>query len=298
MGYTSRVITQDKEGRRYRDIDGKGFGYLSNKHKSTFSGTPGILNYNAAKKELEVSEEMLKLNIRASRVLSIIRLKQLFNEKGERITIEEAKEKGIIRKTDDPVVELRLMGTNARIQDLFVDHNDYLQDKKRHDLLLKDAITIVSQEFGFDIEKFDEEKYMSWFAENLGKQIATMHKNGWVHTGLTDQNITLDGRLVDFATAEHFSEEKPAIEKFIKSVGYWQDIERAARSLKKFRDTILHYINKKISDKEFWDNVVTLESLLEIFKETYLRNLNLSSGDEIQVRKLVIEQIKYGVEFN
>ena len=284
-GLVGRVILQDKEGRRYRDIDGKGFGYLSEKHIFTFSGTPGILNFEAAKKELDVSEQMLKIGLRASRVLSIIKLKEIFNPDGNRIAIEEAKKKKFIKQTDEPVVEIRLMGTNARIQDLVVDYKDYEADKERHDLFLSDAKTMVAQELGKKDENFDLKDYALWFAENLGQQVAVMHRNGWIHIGLTDQNITLDGRIVDFATSNNYSKNKPNSSELLKAVVYSEDITRATRSLKKFYRYVV----------PLDDNRFNLNELVDKFKAGYFGSLGLAETELLAVTERLQSEIEVGL---
>lgn len=290
-GLLGRAIIQDDEGRKYRDIDAKGVGYLSDKVIFQFSGTPGILNYEDAIKERDVSETMLKLGLRASRVLSIIRLKEIFDKDGNRISTEEAKQKDLIGKTDEPVVEIRLMGTNARIQDLIVDMNNYTESKRKYDLLMEDARTIVSQELGKKPEEFSLKDYGMWFAQNLGSQVAIMHRNGWIHTGLTDQNITLDGRIVDFDTAEHYSEQKPNAEELLNKVKWSRDMERAARSLRKFCERIFHY-DAKPGER------VELEQLITEFKKSYFDSLGLSEKNRLEVERSLGGQIEWGVSEN
>ncbi|MEK7200820.1 MAG: hypothetical protein AAB672_01675 [Patescibacteria group bacterium] len=290
-GLLGRVIIQDDEGRKYRDIDAKGVGYLSQKHIFEFSGTPGILNYEAATKEKDVSEAMLKLGLRASRVLSIIRLKEIFDKEGKRISIEEAKQKGLIRGTDEPVMEIRLMGTNARIQDITISNEDttYTETQQKNVLRIEDAIIIVGQELGKKPEEFSLKDYEIWFAQNLGQQVALMHHNGWVHICLTDQNITLDGRIVDFATAEHYSEQKPNVEELLSKANWSGDILKAVHSLRKFcRQIYKNTLFTKLGDG------IGLERLIEEFKKSYFDNLKLSEENRLRTEQSLEREIAWG----
>lgn len=297
-GLLGRVIIQDNEGRKYRDVDIKGLGYLSDKTIFSFSGTPGILNYEAAIKEKNVSEEMLKLGLNSSRVLSIIRLNEIFDNNGDRISVEQARQNRIIRETDEPVVEVRLMGSNARIQDLRIkfDHDpenfgSYRDNWRRYDLTLKDIIEIISNELGVESSNFSLNDYVNWFAENLGRQIAIMHRNGWIHTGLTEQNITLDGKIVDFATAEHYSQNPPTTEDLKKWVKYSRDIDRAARSLRRLYNYI--FIDQK-PDEEKPD----FYQLVGKFKNTYIKNLGLDKNGEQEFMPILERDIESGIEYN
>lgn len=103
---------------------------------------------------------------------------------GERISIKEAKQKGYLRRTDKPVVQMRAFGTRARIQD--VNHRN-----------LEDARGLVARELSVETEAFSPQAYLEWFAETLGQQLAILHNAGYGHQYLSGHNITLDCRIVD-----------------------------------------------------------------------------------------------------
>jgi hypothetical protein len=278
-GILGRVIIGDKEGRNYRDIDMKGIGYISNENIYNFTGTPGILNRKSAEKELEVSEALLKLGVRTSRVMAILRLEEIFDKNDEPITIEEAKKNRLIKETDEPVLEMRLMGTNKRIQDL--------DDEKNKRLFIDDAKMIVATELGKNVEEFTDKNYLIWFAKNLGTQVGLMHRNNWTHGILTEQNITLDGRIVDFATAQHEPtlKDKDEIDKIISS----QDLEFAILTLKDLylrTYTDIRPGSKKNLGSSLLKNI---KEFADLFKESYFQTLDIEEEDKKRLDE-VIEQ--------
>jgi hypothetical protein len=188
------VIFRDSRGVVYRDLDFKGVG--ATLHSPSFIENFGFLDKNEAEKDYELSEKFIQAGIRTYRVAAIIELKEV-THKGKKITVDEAKELGIINQNFQPVIEIRCFGTKARILDILPQGG---LPKEYREMLINDAIDLVSKELGRTISL---EEYLSWFAETLGRNIGLMHKNGWVHLNLRIlHNITLDCRIVDLATVE------------------------------------------------------------------------------------------------
>lgn len=225
-----RIIFNDKEGRLYRDIDLKGIGFLPKKFMDVdLRGNKGLgdrlygigeyfglLKSENAFLDHEITEKLLKAGIRVPRVLSIINLEELIIE-GEKISLNDVKKKGIIEEEYQPVIEVRGFGTKERVSfasDIFppmaypfLDSDSVFlknsQEKKR--LILEDAKKLVSQETGKDLS--DNEKYLEWFSQTLGKNLGLLHKIGLIHTNLIAHNLTLDCRLVDFVTMKKITPE-------------------------------------------------------------------------------------------
>jgi hypothetical protein len=70
------------------------------------------------------------------------------------------------------------------------------------------------------------QEYGNWWTEEIAKNIAKMHNLGKIHTNLTPQNLTLDGRFVDNDTVKSL---RPGIE-----VSFLTDITSALDSLSYF----------------------------------------------------------------
>lgn len=236
----SKVYFADKEGRIYRDIDVKGIGNIIEERERTDSGqfstrvsvghlekrssqlTPGVqglLERDVAFTDYDWSEQFLKTGIRAHRVLAIIGLKELIVN-GRKITISQAIEDSIIDEDFNPVVSVRAFGTKARIINL---SNDSAIT------LFEDAKKMLAKELRK--EKISNQKYVMWFARNLGRNIGLMHKQGWVHNYLTQHNITLDCRIVDLDSVteqkERSETEKDFEQGYISLYSLLQDLERA-----------------------------------------------------------------------
>jgi len=266
----ARAIFRDKEGRLYRDIDVKGIGMIewrwlegkgleaeisSRLGEPLGGGRRGLLDENLAFYDMQMSEEFTKAGIRTSRVLGIIKLNELIKgrEKISLESIEEARtrKRGIIDKEFSPVISVRAFGTKARISDL----GNLLEPVSRKLLLMKDAQELVERELG---KKFlSTEEYVEWFAKTLGKNVGLCHKNKWVHSYLTDHNITLDCRIVDL---DSVVENKD-------SSDFKQDVSDALVSL---IDRLGPFLN--IDAREI------RERFVKLFREGYLQ---AGGGEEI-----------------
>lgn len=243
----ARAIFRDNQGNLYRDIDLKGMGFFSQNsefflasYKPIVSrpgkepgsgGRYGLLDKETAFYDYENGEDLSQIGVRVARTVAIIELQELIVD-SEKISIGEARKRGIIDKRFQPVIQVRAFGTRARIGDL-LKLGDVEDTKQRglpelaaelekykavSDLLLKDAKKIVAQELGKEL--ITDEEYLEWFAKTLGKNAAVIHKNGWVHGALHNQNITLDCRIVDFDTVEDMTKQN-----------YQEEMELAKKAL-------------------------------------------------------------------
>lgn len=231
-----RMMIYDK-GHFYRDIDFKGIGstVLVIETGTRREGYWGLLEKKDAFDEYAISENFLKAGIRTFRVLGIIELKEIFL-KDKKISLKEVKEKGIIKRKFQPVIEVRAFGTKARIRDFTEGFRDEIKK-----LLLEDAKKMVSQEIGEDLS--NDRDYLEWFANTLGQNVGLMHKNGWCHGRLGPHeswrgahNITLDCRITDFDTVRKIkffekkyldSEKEQAISscmRFAHELGIFEDV--------------------------------------------------------------------------
>lgn len=226
------------EGRFYRDIDLKGIG-------STVSVVEigvhreaepwGLLGKKEAFYDHAMSEKFLKAGIRTFMTLGTIEPEEIFL-KNKKISLKEVKEKGVIKRGFQPVIEVRAFGTKARIRDFYMG----FEDDETKKLLLEDAKKMVSQEIGKDLS--NDKDYLEWFANTLGRNVGLMHKNGWHHGRLGRQveigphNITLDCRITDLDTVSKirfFERKKLKEEKDLAEIS----CVRFAQMLGKFRGT-------------------------------------------------------------
>ncbi len=211
------VLFRDKESRLYRDVDLKGIGNIEpgssissypyrvglvDPIRGLVGRTEGILNREFAENDITMAENFLKWGIRTYRAIGLIKLNEIIDQSGNKISVKEAKEKGLLKYRDEPVVEIRAFGSRSRIQDI---PYEYEKEKNRN-MLLNDAKIMVAQELGVDGNKFSDEKYVAWMLEVMAQNIARIHSRGLIHGYLTDHNITLDGRIVDLDSVETLKE--------------------------------------------------------------------------------------------
>ena len=82
--------------------------------------------------------------------------------------------------------------------------------KEKTELLLKDAQALVTQELGVEPSQFTKLEYAKWLSKVIGKNLALLHKHGYLHQYLGQgHNITLDGCLVDFDSMKYLGENSP-----------------------------------------------------------------------------------------
>ncbi len=251
-GILGRVVFEDKEGRLYRDIDIKGSGYgqdlgigMEVVEPSIYYGdesypggkTLGVLDKSYAETDIDMTEKFLRANIRTYRSVALIKLKEIVDREGKRITIEEAKKLGIIKETDEPVIEIRAFGTRSRVVEIErgyyegkFDSNDPNKQK-----ILNDAMALIAQEQNIDPEKLTKKDYFDWFVKTIVINVARMHNRKWIHGYLTGHNITLDARIVDLdsiETLKEINERKKSGEIVEKSFSH--DLETLIFTLENF----------------------------------------------------------------
>ena len=206
----AREPFSDKQGVVYRDIDSKGSGYVDWSPEKRqlvgegFNGGPygdmrgsarGLLDIGSARRDQAFGEIFSEGGVRVVLPLAIIRLKQIIDKDGKKISIDEARRSGILAEDFDPAIELRGFGTRHRLDNWgFMGPGMSMES-------LKDAMTLVANEVGLDSEEFTPRAYLLWFAKTLGEQLRKIHEMGFAHAGLHSQNLTLDCRLADLDTA-------------------------------------------------------------------------------------------------
>ncbi|MDO8496074.1 MAG: hypothetical protein Q7S43_01330 [bacterium] len=267
-GILGRVIFNDKEGRLYRDIDLKGMGYITSgpdvdgkgykrevgqvlgsygkisgeqSQFSYFLGTTGIANQELIRRDIDFSEKFLKAGIRTHRVIAVIDLTEIIDEDGKKISIAAAKEKDILSKEDEPVIEVRAFGVRSRLFDLMNHSKNIASDgtlppKARK--ILDDAKSFVTQEQNINLANFTDDAYFKWLADTIAINIARMCHHGWVSGYLTVHNITLDARLVDLDSVIVFREDRDeeGVNGMRKS--YENDFDYAREELTAFFSTL------------------------------------------------------------
>ena len=282
-GILGRVIFNDKEGRLYRDIDLKGMGYITSgpdvdgkgykrevgpvlgsygkrsgeqSQFSSFLGTTGIANQELIRRDIDFSEKFLKAGIRTHRVIAVIDLTEIIDEDGKKISIAEAKEKEILSKEDEPVIEVRAFGVRSRLFDLMNHSKKIVSDgtllpKARK--ILDDAKNFVAQEQNINLANFTDGAYFKWLADTTAINIARMRFNGWVSGYLTVHNITLDGRLVDLDSVIVFREDREEKGAGGTRKSYEDDFDCAREELREFFSRLVSQRNNVKYIKSFND---------------------------------------------
>ncbi len=212
--YTREKI-KDEQGRRHRDIDFKGNGYVHNgtvelPGKERGENLFGLLESRKAFKEYEKSEEFLAAGIRTPRIIAIINLEEIIYG-GRKISLEQARRSRVIRQDFQPAILVRAFGTRARPRDISEGTG---LDKGTQKVILEDAKELVGEELGRGkINPLTNAEYLDWFAETFGYNVGMVHREGWVHGLLSPHNVTLDVRICDLDTVEKIKNNKERLDE-------------------------------------------------------------------------------------
>lgn len=192
---------KDDEGNLYQDLDLKGTG-----HAITIEGgleVGSISSYNDPpnlkdlEKDRDWAELLHKEGLRVVRHIAHIKLKEIIYE-GRKITIEQAKKISNIKANAEPAIAVRAFGVRTRTYQLLktpdAEKEEMLEDARKH----------VAKELGINPQRFTKRNYLNWFAKTIGKNLGKLHALGYRHDNLYP-NVTLDARLVDFATIDRRS---------------------------------------------------------------------------------------------
>lgn len=265
-----RVICQDNQGNLYRKIDLKGVGRIlwdvENKQPlisgiidANISCPRGLAEESWIDHDQDIEGKFRRLGIRTSRTIAIIKLKEIVDKKGKIISVEEAKKEGILAVKREPAIQVRAFRTKFRLENFFI-HKIVPGLSSEQDIAIyyKDALQLVSQELGIAAQEFGYLAYLAWFAENLGTQVGTMHKAGYLHNYLSPHNITVDCSLVDFDSVTEPADLDPK-----------GDVTNTVGSLDRLIDSI-SYINKYLISRGK-ENPKNHRRRFRIRKELYLK---------------------------
>ena len=255
-----KVLFKDKQNRKYRDLDLKGVRCIRRdyfntgrryrvyiKPKLEAGYTEGILTLEDAEHDMEISERFLDKGIRTHRVIAIIKLEEILDNKGVKIPIAEAKQRGLLLEDDEPVIAVRAYGTKKRIEE--ADPG-----------AIKDARELVAAEENLKLQEFGNKEYFNWLLKTIAEQVALIHKNGWYYEGPSPHNITLDGRFTDFDSVG----ELENLDGKTRAKKIEVDLEDALYSLRILSDKLglttqpgnLYYHNLKDRFMKVYDKVI------------------------------------------
>lgn len=223
------VLIQDSIGNRYYDLDLKGIGYIArvrgrgdlrifSPRKRGKEDTWGTWRRTKAERERNILEDLaVNANARINRIAAIISLKEISLPSGQTISIEEVRNKGLLRQDEDPVVGLRAYRYRERLR----------HDSRNSLAYLEKGKEIIGAEIG---KELNWEEYLLWFAETLGQNLRTVHSCDYWHGYPSPQNTTFACELVDFGFGEG--------DKKLSSLSYGQQQQVKQLDFVHARDTL------------------------------------------------------------
>lgn len=208
-GILGRVVTSDKQGHLYRDIDLKGIGMFGYQIREAGHETAprGLLDYPCALQEAEMAEELHQLGIKTARTLAIIKLNCLIEDNQAR-PVSWFTGRGYIYPPRIPVVAVRAFTVKTRLADLNLNTLYGTKSQTRPvPIQIADTISLIEWQFGEFIDINDRASYLVWLAKTAGRQLGLLHRAGYCHHYLSSHNITADGTIVDYDSVERESRE-------------------------------------------------------------------------------------------
>ncbi len=170
-------------GEKLASLDIKGVGPSALKrgprHENDFSDT-GTYDLRLARRDRDYALKFLRQGARVALPVGIIKLRQVY-DKGGRISMDEAKKRGLVSPIREPVLYLRGVESSLRLND--AEHADmrayfYAHRKERGWRTMTD--------------------YGAWLASEAAKSLAIIRNSGldfqWPHS----QNFTIAGEILDF----------------------------------------------------------------------------------------------------
>lgn len=254
------LLRRDKNGGVYKARRLKGNGLYSGPHKSWLhhvrnikkDATGYVLGLQAQEeyeKSLSNSHLLREMGIETEIPEGAFLLKQIIYKTRDgacRIFIDEAFDRArlpVAYKHIPFVIRVDALGSNHRLKDyIFADELLAGTDDSQHvrEAMLQEAYDFVRDEFTITQRELppaiDEGivPFVRFVIARIMRNVALMHKHGGIHGQLTSQNLTLDGKFIDYDTLKW----EPKGGKFDE--GRIADLEKIRSSLTEFVTTIFN----------------------------------------------------------
>lgn len=226
-GFLGEIVITDSRGNLYRDFDLKGVGYVTNPagkdilrvYQTRLRGkddTWGTWRNDKAEREREITEFLVKRGVRTYRIAAILELEEIALPRGEIISVEEAKRRGVINQNETPAIGLRVYRNRDRIR----------HQETNSETIFHRAKTIMEQELK---HKLSWEEYLFWFAQTLGENLGKIQESHW-HGWVSTHNITLACEIIDFGFGEG--------SKKLSDLPYSEAQQNSERDVTQARDTL------------------------------------------------------------
>lgn len=221
------------DGQEYNYLDAKGTGMLAGKErKITDPDEKKYVDYIVATTNLpstslpektwglatqgwvdidnSMSGRLEYLGIRTVPIVAIANIEEVMDSSGNKISIAEAKSKGYLAHSTEPVIIYRAWITPFRLIEASYTPEMIEKDKVIHTkkdietkrVIVRTAIQDIQNDTSIPLEVrksfSDISQYLRWLASTIGSNLGKMHKHGITHGFLAGlHNITLDGRFID-----------------------------------------------------------------------------------------------------
>lgn len=204
-GYLGRIMITDTKDNIYFDHDLKGIGYLNGNlnENPTVSpiiirdrdSTSGLWRLEKAQREVIITEDLITQGVRTYRIGALIGLEEIALPDGSKLSVTEAKSRGLMHPDETPVIGLRVYRFRERVGNLYGPRATMIIDAKN----------IVEKERGITL---GWQEFLVWYSQTLGSNVAAMHKAGYWHGALDPHNVTLAAEIVDFGLGSYSDSKK------------------------------------------------------------------------------------------
>ena len=262
------ILLCDKMGNLYKILRLKGMGLYSgpfDHHKGQIrnirkDATGEILGLQVAHEinnAMENSRKLQDMGVETEMPLAYFVLKQVILTNREKL-VERVNFADAIRRRKLPAeygrtpfaVRLDAMGINARLSDFIHADNMFIgsgfsADDTR-DIFMQEALSFLQLEqrngrldYKGDIDIENPEDMLKLIVKRIYKNLALVHKEGGVHGRMTPDNITMDGRFVDYDTLKWYTANDPEREQ-----GQKDDCKRLHEATLEFLKYVLIFVGE------------------------------------------------------
>ncbi len=181
-GRSVKLVSRfELDGKQVEALDIKGTGPSELKARPEKPDDWGTFDVRRAADDASYAQTFHELGLKVALPVAILRLHEIYDNNGKRVSVGEARKKGLVLPGRQPSLFLRAVESPMRWND--ANKEDALRFFNEH-----------RKQYGWA----NITDYAAWVARNVGKSLAVIRNNGLHFCFSHGGNVTLAGELVDF----------------------------------------------------------------------------------------------------
>jgi hypothetical protein len=270
-------IPPSSEGIIYRDVDLKGAGYIELNFRDKDpkvlpisirdnESTHGLWRIEKGQREIGITEDLTKEKARTNRIAALIALYEIALPDGNKLTINQAKDQGLIHQDETPVIGVRVSRLRDRMSHPYMRRFEVITDAKK----------IVEEELGYLLSW---QEYLMWFSSTMGTNLATVHKADYWHGSPDSHNISPVAEILDFGLGEYsVMKKRSQLTTEEESYYLWRDYQEVVSCVGQMCGMVQYDLAKR-SELRVGSN------FRHVFQDAYLKVLPNTRIEELVERR-------------